>query len=161
MGRIAKKRGPFRGQPFQRGRVAGIRGNAIGRRSGERTDGVRCSKTYESEVFPSKRPLSYYRNKHLPNQNGIPGPHRAPFWEPTQDQCVRVNPLEAAPGRITTPGNSRCRKLHFGSSSGRNPAESCLAKGNHWVHSRCAPRWKVARQNGNRLQEQRHRNKHL
>src|SRR5437660_3453452 len=29
-------------------------------------------------------------------------------------------------------------------STGRKPASSCLAKGNHWVHPGCAPRWKIA-----------------
>ena len=49
----SKKRGPLRGPSFQRGRVAGIRGNSFWRRSGDRTDRSEVLENIESEEVPS------------------------------------------------------------------------------------------------------------
>ena len=40
------------------------------------------------------------------------------------------------------------------------PVNSCLAKGNHWVHFRRAAGWEIASQHGHRKQKQRHDQKY-
>ena len=51
-------------------------------------------------------------------------------------------------------------KISCHGPTGREPVGSCLAKGNYWVHFRCAACWEIAGQGGHCKEKQRHDQKH-
>ena len=90
-----KKAAPFRGHPFQRGKV-GRKSEATGvAPCGGRPTAMRdVENVEESDVVQSGCGLfSCIANVHLRNQNGKPVGHNTPFPEPVQNQSFRVNGL--------------------------------------------------------------------
>ena len=90
-----KKAAPFRGHPFQRGKV-GRKSEATGvAPCGGRPTAMRdVENVEESDVAQSSCDLFGCNvNVHLRNQNGKPGCQAAPLPEPVQNQSFRVNGL--------------------------------------------------------------------
>src|SRR5438067_12031791 len=75
------------------------------------------------------------------------------------DLSVRIRTVEAGCLRVSRPYlldqhnsdlavNLQVKETAADSHPDLNPTNSCIAKGNHWVHFRGTPRWKVAGHHG-------------